>query len=353
MTTIFSKINQELIAQDKEIPPTSFDLDGFANNLSEVLKVDLKLEICNSEWKTKEEIKKGLKKDIEPVALLFSPITSPVFWLMDKEDRKRLISFIFKDNFTSLALEESFYNFLILQSLDILKKEVPFSDFSIKMVKEDLIDENAFCLDIKVQSNGEGAYGRLVLPFSFRKAFRSFAKPPRKTHAELNLGIEIGALRLPISKLKGLKKGDFLIPDTISYDQQANSGTAILTFKTKTICRVELKQNTIKIIDFDIHQEEQVNMEKEESIEEIIEPVKATEPKLSSIEELSVPLKIELTRFNISIEKLSTLAPGNFLEISSISPEKVNLVVNGSLIGRGELVYLGETLGVRISEIAK
>jgi len=53
----------------------------------------------------------------------------------------------------------------------------------------------------------------------------------------------------------------------------------------------------------------------------------------------------------MSAQKLMDLRPGNMLELE-IPPEKaIALMVNDKCIGRGELIKIGETLGLRILEI--
>lgn len=67
-------------------------------------------------------------------------------------------------------------------------------------------------------------------------------------------------------------------------------------------------------------------------------------------EELPLSISVEVGRFQMSIKKLTELEPGNLLELG-IRPENgVDLVINGRCIGRGELLRIGDTLGVRITE---
>jgi len=54
----------------------------------------------------------------------------------------------------------------------------------------------------------------------------------------------------------------------------------------------------------------------------------------------------------MSVKKMLELQPGNLLELD-IHPENgVDLVVNGKRIAKGELIKLGEALGVRILDIS-
>lgn len=66
-----------------------------------------------------------------------------------------------------------------------------------------------------------------------------------------------------------------------------------------------------------------------------------------------IPLHIvvEVGRFQMTVEKMMELQPGNMLNLQVRPEDGVDLVVNGRRIGKGELLKFGETLGVRITEI--
>ncbi|HEV7737332.1 MAG TPA: FliM/FliN family flagellar motor switch protein, partial [Chlamydiales bacterium] len=67
--------------------------------------------------------------------------------------------------------------------------------------------------------------------------------------------------------------------------------------------------------------------------------------------ELPMNVTVELARLRITLEKLIQLVPGNMIELPIQPDQPVHLTVNGQVIGKAELVQLGETLGIRILEI--
>jgi flagellar motor switch protein FliN/FliY len=80
-------------------------------------------------------------------------------------------------------------------------------------------------------------------------------------------------------------------------------------------------------------------------------PLPASEKKALKPEELPLTLVVEVGRIQMSIQKLIELQPGNVLELD-IHPENgVDLVINGSRVGKGELLKVGETLGVRVLDM--
>jgi flagellar motor switch protein FliN/FliY len=98
-----------------------------------------------------------------------------------------------------------------------------------------------------------------------------------------------------------------------------------------------------------------------ESSEGLEEPRESTEKmkganeanlKKASISDLSVRVQVEVSRFDVSLEELMKMEPGYRLPVE-INPSQVNLTVNGKLIGRGEIVEIGNQVGVRITELYK
>ncbi|HHF98129.1 MAG TPA: flagellar motor switch protein FliN [Candidatus Aerophobetes bacterium] len=66
-----------------------------------------------------------------------------------------------------------------------------------------------------------------------------------------------------------------------------------------------------------------------------------------------VPLQIsaELGRTSMSIKEILQLAPGSVIELDKLAGEPVDLLVNGKLIAKGEVVVTEENFAVRITEI--
>jgi len=68
---------------------------------------------------------------------------------------------------------------------------------------------------------------------------------------------------------------------------------------------------------------------------------------------LDVPLEItvELGRANRRVRDVLNLGPGSIVELSKLAGEPVDLLVNGKLIAKGEVVVIDENFAVRIIEI--
>ena len=68
---------------------------------------------------------------------------------------------------------------------------------------------------------------------------------------------------------------------------------------------------------------------------------------------LDIPLKVSvvLGRTKRPIKEVLGLTPGAIVELSSQVDEPVEILVNGTLIARGEVVAVNENFGVRITSI--
>ncbi|MDF2578117.1 MAG: putative flagellar motor switch protein [Chlamydiales bacterium] len=77
-------------------------------------------------------------------------------------------------------------------------------------------------------------------------------------------------------------------------------------------------------------------------------PIKEAEVKRG---EIPVNVSVEIARLKLTAKDVMNLAPGNILNMQ-VPPEKgVNLVVNGKNVGTGELVQIGDVLGIRVVKI--
>lgn len=68
---------------------------------------------------------------------------------------------------------------------------------------------------------------------------------------------------------------------------------------------------------------------------------------------MDIPLEVtvELGRKRMSIKNILDLGSGSIVELDKIAGEPVDLLVNGRLVARGEVVVIEDNFGVRITEI--
>ncbi|MEW6423415.1 MAG: flagellar motor switch phosphatase FliY [Bacillota bacterium] len=100
-------------------------------------------------------------------------------------------------------------------------------------------------------------------------------------------------------------------------------------------------------------------LERGEAPSAVPEPLFSAAPLLTTAEQrrlellLNIPLKISviLGRTKRPIKEVLSLTPGAIVELSSQVDEPVEILVNGTLIARGEVVAVNENFGVRITSI--
>ena len=70
---------------------------------------------------------------------------------------------------------------------------------------------------------------------------------------------------------------------------------------------------------------------------------------------LDVPLEVtvELGKTSKSIKEILDFAPGTVVELNRLAGEPIDVLVNGKYVAKGEVVTIGETFGIRITDVIK
>ncbi len=74
-------------------------------------------------------------------------------------------------------------------------------------------------------------------------------------------------------------------------------------------------------------------------------------PNIKRLENIEVQLTVEVGGTKISIGDLMKLNDGSVVELERLAGEHLDILVNGTLLARGEVVLVGERLGIRFTEI--
>lgn len=311
------------------------------------------------------------------------------------------------------AFLQAFSRFLAVEAMTSFEKVFEDKKLSPLLCLEDTLPtEHCLGTDISITLPQKVLHARLLLSQSFRKAWQQRYLPlktflPTSAMAEnldVVIHLEAGRVNLTISEWKKIQPGDFVFLDTCSLDPDEDKGRVMLVINGLPYFRGRVKQGSLKILEHplyyevdksmnspteengdDLFDEELTDFDIEETshdetsevedfdIEEAVadkpaptapqaesadevpaEVVTTTENRgaIPPLEEISLPVIIELGRIQMTIKKLLELQPGNMLELD-IHPETgVDLVVNGKRIARGELLRIGEALGVRIQELS-
>ena len=71
---------------------------------------------------------------------------------------------------------------------------------------------------------------------------------------------------------------------------------------------------------------------------------------LDLLMDVPLPVIVELGRTTMLVRDIMALGPGSVIELEKAAGENVDILVNGRLIARGEVVVIEENFGVRIVE---
>ena len=77
-----------------------------------------------------------------------------------------------------------------------------------------------------------------------------------------------------------------------------------------------------------------------------------TAKKFDLLKDIDVRLTVELGRTNLKLKELLGLGEDSVVTLDKMSNELLDVLVNGTLIARGEVVTQGDRFGLRIVELA-
>jgi len=102
-----------------------------------------------------------------------------------------------------------------------------------------------------------------------------------------------------------------------------------------------------------------INPEQQDAIASLADQIKTGDDALNKLKVqnldfiLDIPLKVsvELGRAQVVIKDLLQLGQGSVLELDKLAGEPLEVLVNGKLVARGEVVVVNEKFGVRLTDI--
>jgi type III secretion system YscQ/HrcQ family protein len=301
----------------------------------------------------------GLGSHLITIPITITPL-GVVFWMMSKEDMIKLTSWAMKMGakpraLSSEILQEGFYRYLLIHTLDALQATAPFNDLTLTLSEEELTSDVAFCMDIEVQFENNSCWGRLVIPKEMQRAWvqhfsiAASEYVPREIAKKtpLVIGIQTGSVILQQEEWDQLKPGDVLLLDKGSYDAVKKIGTAVLMLQSTPLFHGKISQNKIDLLDYAFYYEDTMEPPKKN----IKEKLPSDEGEVVAIKELPLYVTVEIARLKITLDQLMHLAPGNMLELPIHPDQSVFLTINGEKVGKAELVHLGDHLGLRIQQV--
>lgn len=81
------------------------------------------------------------------------------------------------------------------------------------------------------------------------------------------------------------------------------------------------------------------------------EPPGEAPANLDLLLDVGVTLSVEIGRARLTLEEVMALRRGSVIELDKLAGEPADVIVNGKLIARGEVVLLDEKFGIKINDI--
>lgn len=372
----FFKQLEEAVRASSEIPlwgsSPSFPWEACSENLAACLHLEgLTVSHQKTHFLLPNAFTAGLGNHSICTTIHLSPLSEPLYWLIAAEDVAELTQVLLSPensmkSWGSSQFQQGFYRYLLLTCIEQIDQLKPFQDLSLKLgAPSPLPEEGSLCIDVHIAHPKLSCSCRLICPPSFLAHFKqhfasctpSLLTAPLAQQIPLRLRVEIGHTELPASRFAKWSVGDLLILDRCTYDPHTHKGSASLALSGKSLLRVKIREQSLKVIDFAFyHEETPMSEHHEDEIEEGSEEhLWATEEqKEHSIEEtlsaepISLRLSVEIARIDMPLQKLLQLQPGNTIDLPIHPEEGVYLVLNGKRIAHGELVKWGDMLGVKI-----
>ncbi len=77
----------------------------------------------------------------------------------------------------------------------------------------------------------------------------------------------------------------------------------------------------------------------------------ASQADIAKLSDVTLNVTVELGRTTLKVKELLGLGPGSVVELDRIAGAPVDILVNGTLVARGDVVVVDDELGVRVSEV--
>ena len=97
--------------------------------------------------------------------------------------------------------------------------------------------------------------------------------------------------------------------------------------------------------------EENNNNLSDNTISESVNEPKSSTENLRVLENIDVALTVEVGGAEIKIKELLRLGEGSVVELDRLAGDPLDILANGTMIAKGEVVMVGERFGIRLTEV--
>jgi len=381
----------------------SFPWDAFSSGLGSLFEVDeLVIKGSSWQWRASDDLLTGLGEPLTPIPFSVTPLAGSASLLITQDQLSSLMGWFLGQETDILTLPDhdyrlAFTRFVALEAIEQFGK-LEFTSDLIPALKEgeELPQGDAIVQDITISCKKGTASARLIVSPELQRAWKehhsgklTVHKSPLAPDIDVEIGVEVGKTTVPRELFKAINTGDFLVLDSCWATPGQDKGRVVLTVGGKPAFRGMIKEDKLKLLeyplyeeveptmdnnnfdddeeendDFDEFEELSDNEESEDEVEEtpeepVEEEAEESTPTTSaampaaeiSPDEIPLNISVEVARLKMDVKTLCELSPGNMLELDARPEQGVTLVSNGHALARGELIQVGDVLGVRILSV--
>ncbi|MDP1835216.1 MAG: type III secretion system cytoplasmic ring protein SctQ [Chlamydiales bacterium] len=370
--------------------PEAFSWEGLSTQLAQRFEMsDLEIHTGPASWHTEKELASLLGRGPWAINFALSALPGQAAWVMSEKDVAILMAALLTKkheplDYSDKGFQKGFFRFVGIALTNALADLGFQGDYALSVLdSEELPSGTAMSLEVDLNLLGIELKGHLVasedLVKDWKKRFVTSGRIARFSseaaqNLEVTVHFEAGKLTLPVRELEKVHPGDFLILDTCTVLPGEDKGRVTMSVRGVPIFRGMLKETKVKVLEYPLYHPTETPMSSKDeefdfeddmntdvdlesttdegSDDEAAAPTPASGPALGDrAKDIPVTVTVEVGRIQMRLEKLMQLQPGQLLELEVNPEEGVDLVVNGKCIGRGELLKLGEALGVRVLEL--
>jgi len=159
----------------------------------------------------------------------------------------------------------------------------------------------------------------------------------------VSLAFCVGAMRMRLDALRALEPGDALIPDepSLSHDKVLVIAGGRLGAPARRVDQGVRLEGMLRPIRSALLELGQMNDDARSMPPDVVH----------GLDEVEVALSFELGRLNVALREFKSLGPGYVFPLGRDPAHAIDIIVNGRKIGQGEIVQIGETIGVRTTRL--
>ncbi|MDX8447492.1 type III secretion system cytoplasmic ring protein SctQ [Mesorhizobium captivum] len=169
------------------------------------------------------------------------------------------------------------------------------------------------------------------------------AKAPLPAAFPLPVSLRRGALMIGLGELQSLR-----VDDVILFDGAEDEGVAAFVIAERLFAPVSLTADGPRLL---AAPAAIAGSRWEWTMNQGTPPPAGQTLEESTLDELPVALAFEIGRTAMPVGEVRQLAAGAIVPLADVTKPTVDILANGKRVGRGEIVRIGESLGVRIERM--